>query len=53
MFDGVLFRAKILKKEDKHLFRISFIDYGNEEIVLDDEIFELPDELKKVICYKC
>lgn len=48
-----MFRAKILKKMDKHLYLISFIDYGNEITVIDDEIYELSNELKKVTYYKC
>jgi len=51
MFDGVMCRAKILKKVDNNRFYISFIDFGNEEIVNADDIFELPGELKKVIIF--
>lgn len=48
MFDELLCRAKVLKKVDKgHL--ISFIDFGNEEIVNDNAIFELSEELQKVL----
>lgn len=48
MFENIMFRAKILKKEGKGSYLISFIDYGNEVIVFDDEIYELADDLKKV-----
>ncbi|XP_026818102.1 uncharacterized protein LOC113557019 isoform X2 [Rhopalosiphum maidis] len=43
-----MYRAKILKKVDHNRFYISFIDFGNDEIVHADEIFELPEELKKI-----
>lgn len=43
-----MFRAKILKKLDQDLYSISFIDFGNEEIVPSNEIYELSDELKEV-----
>lgn len=43
-----MYRAKILKIEDEKHYLLSFIDYGNEEVVHVDGIFELPDELKKV-----
>lgn len=48
IFEGAMYRAKILKKVDKNNFYISFIDYGNEETVNADDIFELSEELKKV-----
>lgn len=51
MFDGLMSRAKILKKVDNNHFYISFIDFGNNETVDADEIFELPEELKKVVIY--
>lgn len=46
-----MYRAKILKKVDNNHFYISFIDFGNEETVNSDDIFELPEELKKVIIF--
>lgn len=46
-----MYRAKILKKVDHNRFYISFIDFGNDETVYADEIFELPEELKKVIIF--
>jgi len=48
MFKEVMFRAKILKKVDEHHYHISFIDFGNEEIVHINNIYELSNELKKV-----
>lgn len=51
MFEDAMYRAKILKKVDKNHFHISFIDFGNEETVNADDIFELPEELKKVIIF--
>lgn len=48
IFEDVFCRAKVLKKVDKG-YLISFIDFGNDEIVNDDAIFELPEELQKVI----
>ncbi|KAL4141977.1 hypothetical protein QTP88_004511 [Uroleucon formosanum] len=54
MFEDAMYRAKILKKVDKNHFHISFIDFGNEETVNADDIFELPEELKKIpdLCVK-
>lgn len=51
MFEDEMYRAKILKKVDKNHFYISFIDFGNEETVNANDIFELPEELKKVIIF--
>lgn len=47
MFEDIMYRARVLKKVDQD-YLISFIDFGNEEIVQDDAIFELPNELKNV-----
>ncbi|XP_029347622.1 uncharacterized protein LOC100166817 isoform X3 [Acyrthosiphon pisum] len=54
IFENTMYRAKILKKVDKNHFYISFIDFGNEETVNTDDIFELPEELKKIpdLCIK-
>lgn len=54
MFLNVMYRAKVIKKVDQNHFYISFIDFGNDEIVHADEIFELPEELKQIpgLCVK-
>jgi len=39
------YRAKILDI-DNNQFHVSYIDFGNTEIVSSNEIFELSDELK-------
>lgn len=49
MFEGGMYRAEILKQIDENHFYISFIDFGNDETVNADEIYELPEELKKVV----
>lgn len=49
--DNMTYRAKILKKVDNNSFYISFIDFGNEETVHVDDIFDLPEDLKKVVLY--
>lgn len=41
-------RALILDKKDENLFDVLFIDFGNEETMHSNQIFELSDELKKV-----
>lgn len=49
MYKHVMYRAKILKKIDEiPFYHIFFIDFGNEVDVHIDDIYELPDELKKV-----
>jgi len=45
---GGLYRAKILNI-DNNDFHVSYIDFGNTEIVHSSEIFELSDELKKEV----
>lgn len=40
------YRAKILNITDNAKFHVSYIDFGNEEIMESSDIFELPDELK-------
>ncbi|XP_022168298.1 uncharacterized protein LOC111032328 isoform X2 [Myzus persicae] len=54
MFEGGMYRAEILKQIDENHFYISFIDFGNDETVNADEIYELPEELKKIpgLCIK-
>jgi len=49
MFEGGMYRAEILKKADENHIYISFIDFGNDTTVNADEIYELPEELKKVV----
>lgn len=51
IFENAMYRAKILKKVDNNQFYIYFIDFGNEETVYADDIFELPEELKKVLYF--
>jgi len=51
MFENAMYRAKILKKVDNNHFYISFIDFGNEETVNADDIYELPEELIKVLYF--
>lgn len=41
-------RAKILEKKDQSHCYIVYIDFGNENTVHINDIFELPDEFKKV-----
>lgn len=48
LFEGYMYRAKILNQVDQNHYCISFIDFGNNEIVHVDTIFELSDNLKKV-----
>lgn len=43
-----LFRAKIIKIDNKD-FYVSYIDFGNTELVHLADIFELSDELKKEV----
>lgn len=43
-FDG-LFRAKILNIENNVGIHVSYIDFGNTEIIQSNFIFELSDEL--------
>jgi len=43
-----MFRAKIIEKIDQNVCHILFIDFGNEEIVHINDIYELSDELKEV-----
>jgi len=43
-----MFRAKIVEKIDQNFCHILFIDFGNEEIVHINDIYELSDELKVV-----
>ncbi|KAE9524914.1 hypothetical protein AGLY_014964 [Aphis glycines] len=52
--DNMTYRAKVLKKVDYNSFYISFIDFGNEETVHVDDIFDLPEDLKKIpgLCVK-
>jgi len=45
---GDLFRAKILKNNNGS-YDVFYIDYGNIETVPSTVIYELADELKKVI----
>lgn len=40
-------RATIIDKIDDK-YKVFYIDYGNNELVNSDDIFELPDEFKKV-----
>lgn len=47
-YDGMMSRALILDKKDQDHFFVSFIDFGNEETVHINQIFELSEELKKV-----
>jgi hypothetical protein len=42
------FRGKILKNNNDGSYNIYYIDYGNEEKIPSNAIFELADELKKV-----
>lgn len=48
MFEGIMFRAKILENVTNYDYLIFFIDYGNKEVVNVNEIYELPDELLTV-----
>lgn len=48
MYENVKSRAKILKKINEKQYYVSFLDFGNEEVVSVDHIFELPDDLKEV-----
>lgn len=52
MFEDQMYRAKINKKIDQNRFIIFFIDFGNDEIVDADEIFELPEDLKQVFLFQ-
>lgn len=45
---GVLFRARVFRKNEDGSYEVYFIDYGNTETVQSDVIYELADELKKV-----
>lgn len=49
--DNMMYRAKVLKKVDNNSFYISFIDFGNEETVHIDDIFDLPEDLKTVVLF--
>lgn len=40
-------RAQIKDKINNE-YKVFYIDYGNEELVCDEDIFELPKELEKV-----
>lgn len=44
-----LFRAKVLRNNKDGSYKVFYIDYGNMETVSSDDIYELADELKKVI----
>lgn len=47
-YDDVMSRALILNQKNQDHYCISFIDFGNEENVHVNQIFELSEELKKV-----
>lgn len=47
-FEEIMHRAKVLKEKDQYHYYILFIDFGNEITAHVDDIFELPDEFKKV-----
>lgn len=48
IFEGYMYRAKVVNQVDQNHYCISFIDFGNKEIVHVDTIFELSADLKKV-----
>lgn len=48
---GGLYRAKILKNNNDGSYNVFYIDFGNIETVQSNVIYELADELKKVIFY--
>lgn len=48
LFEEIMHRAKVLKKKDQCHYYIVFIDFGHEMTAHIDDIFELPDEFKKV-----
>lgn len=48
---GCLYRAKILKHNRTGTYTVFYIDYGNTEIVSSDVIYELDEELLKVIIF--
>ena len=45
--DDNYYRVIVTKVEGKKVL-VKYIDYGNEEVVTLDKLFELPDELKEV-----
>ncbi|VVC40574.1 Hypothetical protein CINCED_3A001375 [Cinara cedri] len=47
LYADIMHRAKVLKKKDESHYCVVYIDFGNEDTVTVDEIFELPDEFKK------
>jgi hypothetical protein len=42
--DGLLYRCCILRREDPERCVVRFVDYGNEELKLLQELFQLPNE---------
>lgn len=44
-FQG-LYRAEIINIVDNTDFHVSYLDFGNTEIIQSSDIFELSDELK-------
>lgn len=44
-FEELLFRAEILSIENEGSIQVSYIDFGNTEIVQPSDIFELSNEL--------
>jgi len=44
-------RAKILKKNNDTSYDIFYIDYGNIETIMSNEVYELSQELCKVFTF--
>jgi len=42
--DGEIYRARVLEKSEDGI-EVQYIDYGNHEVVDEDDVYDLPDEM--------